>query len=113
MSNPCPGQYEFERDNVLKKSLETYNSSKYTSSFKDKLNLRRYGVNLYDPFKVIDKDSNAVPGPGFYNLEKNTIFFKDLEKQAAGLQSSMFVVPQAATSDNSNSALVNLKNAAQ
>jgi hypothetical protein len=50
-----------------------------------------------------------VPGPGSYNVEKDTISFKNIEKLTSGMFSSMFQKP---INDNLNSPLkVNPKNA--
>jgi hypothetical protein len=48
--NPSPGQYDFERDNLFKNSISTYNAQRTTASFKTSLNCKRIKVNLYDPF---------------------------------------------------------------
>ena len=91
-SNPSPGQYDFVRDNLLKKTIETPSAAKNSSSFKLPFNCRRVKVNLYDPFQKIDTNTvgKNMPGPGSYPLEKDTIYYNNLEKKASGMFSSMF-----------------------
>lgn len=87
--NPAPGQYEFERDNLLKNTLETYNVEKSTSAFRNPLHCKRVKVNLYDPFQKVEP-THKVPGPGTYSLEKETLAYRCLEKMTTGMLSSMF-----------------------
>lgn len=47
---PSPGQYNFEADNLLKKTLSTPNIFKTTGAFKLPYNCKRVKVNVYDPF---------------------------------------------------------------
>lgn len=49
--NPPPGHYEFEKNNLLKRSKTTFNLFRNTSSFCLPSNCKRVKVNLYDPFK--------------------------------------------------------------
>ena len=92
--NPSPGQYNFERDNLFKKTMSTYNAQKLTSSFKNPLNCKRIKVNLYDPFQKVDGNKELIPSPGQYNLEKETIAYRNLEKMTTGMFSSVFQKPQ-------------------
>ena len=76
---------------MLRKSVSTHNIHKVTSSFKEPHNQRRLKVNLYDPFQKVDALNNVhVPGPGTYNLEKETIAYRNLEKMTTGMFSSVF-----------------------
>ena len=48
--HPSVGQYNFEKDDILKKSSSTFNIHKTTSNFKLPYNCKRVKVNVYDPF---------------------------------------------------------------
>lgn len=61
-----------------------------TSSFKQPYNCKRVRVNVYDPFQNVEAMEQKVPGPGSYNVEKETIAYKNIEKLTTGMFSSMF-----------------------
>eukprot|EP00347_Sterkiella_histriomuscorum_P008192 403346028 len=91
--HPAVGEYNFDRDNLLKKSSSTFNIHKITSSFKQPYNLKRVKVNVYDPFQNVEALDQKVPGPGSYNVEKETIAYRNIEKLTTGMFSSMFQKP--------------------
>lgn len=88
--HPSVGLYNFERDDLLKKSSSTFNIHRVTSSFKQPYNCKRVRVNVYDPFQNVEAMEQKVPGPGSYNVEKETIAYKNIEKLTTGMFSSMF-----------------------
>lgn len=69
--------------------MSTPNIFKTTSAFKLPYNCKRIKVNVYDPFTNLDK-MEQPPGPGFYNIEKETIAYRNIEKLTTGMFSSMF-----------------------
>ena len=74
------------------RSNQTFNAYKHTASFRGPLNCKRVKVNLYDPFSRVDEGMN-VPGVGSYDLEKNSIHQKSMDKLSYGQgSSSMFQV---------------------
>ena len=86
---PAVGQYEIEKNLLLKKTLSTHNIEKTTSSFRNPLNCKRVKVNLYDPFQKVE-DSGKIPGPGTYSQEKETLAYRVFDTMTSGMISSMF-----------------------
>jgi hypothetical protein len=80
------GQYNFERDNLLKKSSSTFNIKKETSNFLLPSNCKKIKVNLYDP--LMKEEEGRTVGPGYYNIDRDSLAYKSLEKMTSSMFSS-------------------------